>query len=100
MPFEKGNRLAGKARLFERTVRRVIHQNPNKMRSIAEKLIDMAVEGNLGAIGLLAERLDGKAPQTVSINKKVKIVHAEDIAGKLAAAAASRLGSIPSDTVQ
>ena len=85
MPFTQGNKLGVKARVFERTLRRVIHQNPDKIRKIAEKLIEMAAGGNLGAINELVDRLDGKAPQTVSVSQKITIEDADSVRSKLAA---------------
>lgn len=38
-----------------------------KIRLIAEKLVDMAVEGDIQAIKEINDRIDGKAPQAVSV---------------------------------
>jgi hypothetical protein len=95
MPFEKGNTLGAKNRLWERTVRRVIHQSPDKLRAAAEKLIDMAAEGDLGAIKELADRLDGKSTQRVE--KRVQFKHfigdASELSTKLSAALDRRKAS-------
>ena len=44
--------------------RAIAQNNAEKLRRIAEKLIDMAAEGDMQAIKELGDRLDGKAHQT------------------------------------
>lgn len=39
--------------------------NPRKLRKIAEKLYDKALDGDVAAIKEIADRLDGKVPQGV-----------------------------------
>lgn len=58
----KSNRLWG-----ETIKRAALHNDAEKLRSIAEKLIAMAEEGDLGAIKELGDRLDGKASQAVTV---------------------------------
>ena len=64
----RGNRNAAKAKVFEGALRRAIAQSddPDKLRTIAEKLVELASGGNLYAIGMIADRLDGKAVQTLA----------------------------------
>ena len=58
----KSNRLWG-----ETIKRAVLAQDPEKLRKIAEKLIDMAESGDLAAMKELGDRLDGKAAQSVAL---------------------------------
>lgn len=54
-------------RLWANTIKRAIAQSDaDRLRRIAEKLLDSAEEGNLGAIKELGDRLDGKAPQAIT----------------------------------
>ena len=66
MPFEKGNKFGAKKRIFEAAVRHALERDRDALRRIAEKLVEMAADGDLRAIGELADRLDGKAHQTFS----------------------------------
>lgn len=53
-------------RLWANTIRRAVLQaDATKLRAIAEKLIDLASEGDMQAIKELGDRLDGKASQSV-----------------------------------
>jgi len=57
-------------RLWANTIRRAIAQSdPQKLRKIADKLLDMAEEGDLGAIKELGDRIDGKPTQTIAGDK-------------------------------
>jgi hypothetical protein len=49
--------------------------DPGRARRIAEKLLNMAEEGSLAAIGMVFERLDGKVPTIIDadINTTVTI---------------------------
>jgi hypothetical protein len=54
--------------LWGNTIRRAIAQSdPEKLRKIADKLIEMAAEGDLQAIKELGDRIDGKASQSVAV---------------------------------
>jgi hypothetical protein len=71
MPFEKGNKLGAKGRLFDGALKRAIAQDDGKrLRDAAEKLLSKAAEGEPWAIRELADRLDGKSQQTVSVERK------------------------------
>lgn len=57
----KGNRL------WANTIKRALAQgDPDKLRKIADKLLAMAEEGDLGAIKELGDRIDGKPSQTIA----------------------------------
>lgn len=64
----EGNTNSSKSnRLWGETIRRAVVQgDAAKLRKIAEKLIDMAAEGDMQAIKELGDRLDGKATQVVA----------------------------------
>jgi len=83
--FEKGNRHAAKPRLWERTLRRVILQNPDKLRRAAEQLLDDAAEGDIKAIAEIADRLDGKPTQTVAktVSYTVHVANADELRTRL-----------------
>jgi hypothetical protein len=56
-------------RLWANTIRRaVLASDATKLRAIAEKLIDLAAEGDMQAIKELGDRLDGKSAQAVTIS--------------------------------
>lgn len=53
-------------RLWANTIKRAIAQSdPDKLRKIAEALLDKAEQGDMQAIKELGDRLDGKAQQSV-----------------------------------
>jgi hypothetical protein len=71
MAFEKGNKLGQKSRAFDAALRRAIAQDDGlRLRQSAEKLLDLASEGERWAVEMLADRLDGKAHQSVSVEAK------------------------------
>lgn len=40
---------------------------------IVKKVVSMAVDGNLKAVGMVMDRVDGKVPQTIEVNKTARI---------------------------
>lgn len=71
MAFEKGNQLGAKSRMFDGALKRAIAQDDGKrLREAAEKLLSLAASGEAWAIKELADRLDGKAQQNVSVERK------------------------------
>jgi len=69
MAFAKGNKLGGRkpdSITFGVHLQRAIKQgDPEKLRNIAEKVLDLATEGERWAVEFLADRLDGKAKQHI-----------------------------------
>jgi hypothetical protein len=66
-PGESGCPDGGKQYLFVSTVRRAIAQdNGKRLRGCAERLLDLAAAGEAWAVKELADRLDGRAHQSVS----------------------------------
>jgi hypothetical protein len=45
-----------------------------KLRQIAAKVIDMAEEGNLDAVKLIWDRLEGKPLQQVDVNQAIELI--------------------------
>lgn len=71
MPFEKGNKHAAGhgPKLFHAALQRAIKQDDGqRIREAAEKLLDLAAAGEAWALRELADRLDGKAHQSTSVN--------------------------------
>jgi hypothetical protein len=61
-----GNKNAAKSRLFEQALHRAIAQDSGeRIRRAAENLLDKAAEGEIWAVQMLADRLDGKPTQQV-----------------------------------
>lgn len=65
-----GNKNASKGnRLFADTLRRVLlADDSTKLRSLAEKLVDRALEGDVSALKEVADRMDGKSKQQTEIS--------------------------------
>ena len=77
MPFEEGNQLGKKAKIFDAALRRAIAQDEGqKVRDAAEKLLEKAAAGEPWAIAYLADRLDGRAAQTVQHDATTSFVEA------------------------
>lgn len=91
MAFEKGNKLGAKGRLFDGALRRAIAQDDGvRLRRAAESLLDAAAAGEAWAINQLADRLDGKAQQNVSVeHKDVSSLSLAELAAELATAIAT-----------
>lgn len=63
-----GNQNAAKGKLWNDALRRAIAQDDrDRVRKAIDKLLDMAAEGEAWAIKELADRLDGKAHQSQSL---------------------------------
>ena len=60
----KGNTNAAKGKQWSDAVRKVVIQS-KKLDTLANKLVDMALDGDLQAIKELGNRLDGKPAQAV-----------------------------------
>lgn len=60
-----GNDYATKSKPWIRALEKAIVQDPNKLRNIALKVLDMAEQGDMAAIREIGDRLDGKAVQQI-----------------------------------
>lgn len=88
MPFEKGHKHSSKPRLFEQTLRRAIAQDDGaKVRACIDKMLDLAAAGEAWAVRELADRLDGKAAQSITITDKgdAQDLSTEEILERIAA---------------
>jgi hypothetical protein len=68
-PGESGN-PAGSAkikRFYAALDRAIVQEDGKRLREAAEKLLDEAAKGESWAMQMLADRLDGKAAQSVTI---------------------------------
>lgn len=63
----KGNTNSSKSnRLWADTIRRVVTQGKtDKLRKIAEKLVEMAEKGDMAAIKEVGDRIDGRSVQAI-----------------------------------
>ena len=68
-----GNKNAAKSRLFEQAIVRALKQRDleagdgETLRKIADKLIDLALEGNVISFKEMRDTVDGKPPQSVTL---------------------------------
>ena len=63
---------SNKNRLFNKSLRRSVKQgkgDANKLRKITDRLCLEAENGSIPAIAIVADRLDGKAVQGVTVNE-------------------------------
>jgi len=68
---QPGNKNATKEhRLITSALRRAVVQSPDKLRAACEKVLQDAADGNLPAFNAIADRLDGKPAQSVSIGNE------------------------------
>lgn len=75
---ERNNNSSKSNRLWANTIKRAITQgDPEKLRRIADKLLNMAEKGDLGAIRELGDRIDGKPSQTIAGDEEnpLKVIH-------------------------
>ena len=76
-----GNKNAAKPnRLWGDAIRRAIAQNDSeKLRKAADALVKAAENGDVAALRELGDRLDGKAPQQITVSgdadEPLRIVH-------------------------
>ena len=64
-PVPVGNSNAAKGKVWSDAIRKAIVQRKD-MDKLAAKLLDMALDGNMQALPELGDRLEGKAPQSLS----------------------------------
>ena len=68
MAAPKGNQNGRKEnRLITDALRRVVTQNPEKLKIACEKVLEDAMEGDKYALSFIADRLDGKPSQSVDM---------------------------------
>lgn len=65
----KGNTNASKGKLFEGVIKRALMENDGaKLRSIVEKIIAKAEDGDMQAAREILDRIDGKPKQQVELS--------------------------------
>jgi hypothetical protein len=64
---QPGNKNAAKGKMFYDQMRKVLVQEPERLRTIAENLIREAEAGEPWAIKEIMDRLDGKAVQATTV---------------------------------
>lgn len=74
MAAPEGNNNAGKNKPFWRALDKAIAQEDGKrLRAAAEKLLDLASNGEQWAIKELADRMDGKSAQSMTLGGSLDI---------------------------
>ena len=80
MAAAKGNQYAVKGRVWSQAIERALAARSKRdgivaLDVLAEKLLALADEGELGALKELGDRLEGKSvqPQDIQLDAKVKI---------------------------
>lgn len=85
MPFKPGesgnpNGNAGPKRFHAALERALTQDDGKRLRAAIEKLFDLAAKGEAWAIQMLADRLDGKAAQTVNVVRNERDLSDDDLA--------------------
>jgi len=76
----KGNTNAARDnRVITNALNRAVVQNPDKLRTACEKVVDEAAEGNLAAFAFIADRLEGRPAQTTVLEGGDKPVQVEEL---------------------
>ena len=73
-----GNRNAAKAKVWTAAIQRALERRVSERRAaldeLADKLLDMCAEGDLGALKELGDRLEGKPTQTIAGDDEAPVV--------------------------
>lgn len=74
----RGNNNAAKAKIWSDAIRLELAGNANakKLRALAKKLIDEALDGNMQAMKEVGDRLEGKPAQAIDMTVS-EITHEE-----------------------
>lgn len=65
------------ANMLNIAIKEAHDEGRDKLRAVAEKLVEKAVEGDIQAIREIADRLDGKPSQQLDIDANVSMSHEE-----------------------
>ena len=69
MPFQPGNKAGAKARKFYDAMMRAAAADDYKaLRHIADKVLELALEGDMPAITMVRDTLDGKPHQSMTLS--------------------------------
>jgi hypothetical protein len=100
-----GNKNGRRAQLIRAAIRRALHEETEALgRSalveIHRQTVKKALEGDLASTVYIAERLDGKAAQTVEMTQNVNVSVSDEhaLASRLAAQLTRR--AVAGDTIQ
>jgi hypothetical protein len=93
----KGNRNAAKPRLWEAAMAHEIAKERSRLYRIAEKVLQLAEEGEPWAVTEVRNTLDGKPTEHVQVDQTVehRLTYADYLTAR-----ASRLTADPESTVQ
>jgi len=95
---QPGNKNSAKGRDFEQTVKRaLLAEDGKRLRAAAEKMLDLAAQGERWAVEFLRDTLDGKPAQAVDLSVTRSIIDLDDadIAGILAESSGSGVAGTP-----
>jgi len=80
----KGNTNGSKNRIWAEAINKVLCQSdegkPQKLRRLAETLVDQALAGDMAAIKEIGDRVDGKALASVEVTGSVSLSDLTDAA--------------------
>ncbi len=75
MPAPTGNRNAAKAKVWSAAIERALERRVSERKAaideLADKLIDMALDGDLAALKEFGDRIEGKAVATTELTATV-----------------------------
>lgn len=73
----KGNTNGSKNRIWAEAINKVLCQSdegkPQKLRALAEKLVDQALDGDMAAMKEIGDRVDGKALASVEVSGRMSL---------------------------
>jgi hypothetical protein len=68
MPFQAGNKHGAKRKQFEATINRIIAQDDGKkLRAVAEKVWELAQDGERWAVEMIRDTLDGRPATALEV---------------------------------
>ena len=79
-----GNQFAVKKKLWSDALRHQALRDPKRLSKIADKLLDMAADGDIAAIRELGDRLEGRPVQATELNANLTLSHEQAIAALFA----------------
>jgi ribosomal protein L17 len=69
-----------KTKILTDQLKALLVQSPERVRTIADKIITLAEDGDLEATKLIFERIEGKVTQSVEIDQTITLTREERIA--------------------
>lgn len=88
-----------KMKLLSDDLRRLLTQNPARIRRVTEKLVEMAEEGDLTAIQMVFDRLEGKPHQSIEIDQTVTQASAAEVDRRIIELQRRLAGTLPKPDV-